>query len=227
MNTSAAARSQFAVAWVALLGLAAAAWIYTVQQTHASMSGTQSFTAFLLVWTVMMIAMMFPSVAPTAIVWMNTVAREASALRRITRMTAFLAGYVTAWAVYGVFAFFMSSPSHRIAAAVLLFAGVYQLTPLKRACLRHCRSPFAALIHYASFKGRTRDFRVGLHHGTYCVGCCWSLMLVLIAAGMMNLFAMVLLSAIIFFEKVWRGGEMLSRFVGFAFVAFGMIYLLR
>jgi predicted metal-binding membrane protein len=74
-------------------------------------------------------------------------------------------------------------------------AGLYQLTPFKDVCLRHCRSPLMQLLHYANFKRRWRDLRVGLHHGLYCVGCCWGLMAVLIAVGSMNVAAMAALAA--------------------------------
>ena len=92
--------------------------------------------------------------------------------------------------------------------------GIYQLTPLKFRCLSHCRSPLAHLLHYTSFKGPLRDLRAGIEHGLYCLGCCWALMLVLIAFGVMNLPAMIGVALIIAIEKVWRFGEMFARVVG-------------
>jgi predicted metal-binding membrane protein len=89
---------------------------------------------------------------------------------------------------------------------------------MKDVCLRHCRSPMMALLHYGTFKGRLRDLRVGIHHGLYCVGCCWGLMIVLVAVGVMNVAAMALLATVIFLEKLWRRGEVLARVVGVAFL---------
>ena len=75
--------------------------------------------------------------------------------------------------------------------AAFAAAGLYQLTPLKDLCLSHCRSPLGLLLHYGSYRGKARDLRVGVHHGGYCLGCCWALMVILIAVGVMNIAAMV------------------------------------
>ena len=93
------------------------------------------------------------------------------------------------------------------AAVALAVAGVYQFTPLKARCLRHCRSPLGFLLHFGNFRGRLRDVRVGIYHGGYCVGCCWSLMLVLVAVGVTNMAWMVALTAVVFAEKTWRSGQ--------------------
>lgn len=198
------------------------------------MMGVPPLSSFLGLWVIMMVAMMFPSVAPTAILWMNAIERAASGARRILRITTFIAGYLIAWTAYGLIAFGAilgidalahgsASNAHSISAALFAFAGLYQLTPLKRACLRHCRSPLVALHVYAGFSPRARDFRVGLHHGALCVGCCWGLMAILIAVGVMNLLAMIAVSAIIFLEKLWHRGEMLARMLGFAFLTLSLV----
>ena len=95
-------------------------------------------------------------------------------------------------------------------------AGIYQITPLKNFCLRHCRSPVAFLLHVSGYKGRFRDVRVGLYHGLYCVGCCWGLMLVLITVGIMNLAWMAAIAAAVLLEKTWRHGIGFSRAIGAA-----------
>jgi predicted metal-binding membrane protein len=190
----------------------------------------------LTLWVVMMIAMMFPSVAPMAIVWSNGIARTASGATRVARMSSFIAGYLLAWTAYGVLAFaavvaiarasdMHPQDAHWISAGLFAFAGAYQLTPLKRACLRHCRTPFVALMHYAAWSPRARDLRVGLHHGAYCVGCCWGLMAILIAVGVMNVPAMLLVTAIVFFEKVWRYGEVLAKGLGVVFIGLALLQL--
>lgn len=103
---------------------------------------------------------------------------------------------------------------------MLITAGIYQLTPLKDFCLRHCRSPVAFLLHVSSYKGRLRDLRVGLYHGLYCIGCCWGLMVVLITVGVMNLAWMAVIAVTVLLEKSWSQGRALSRIVGAALIVF-------
>lgn len=225
---------QLAPAWVALVALAALAWVVTINQARGMGVGPGTMglalPLFLAMWVAMMAAMMFPSVAPVAILWSRSIRGRAEGLQRVGRLTAFFAGYLVAWTAYGLLAFAALIGTQRLVEAspdgakwlgvgIFAVAGLYQLTPLKDACLRHCRSPMMALLHYASFKGQARDLRVGLHHGLYCVGCCWGLMLVLLAVGVMNVAAMAGLAAVIFLEKLWRRGPILSRAVGVAFLA--------
>jgi len=112
-------------------------------------------------------------------------------------------------------------PGWATAVAVVVFAscGVYQLTPLKTRCLKHCRSPLSLLLHYGAYRGRLRDVRAGAHHGAYCLGCCWSLMALFVVVGVMNLAAMVVLAAVVLAEKLWVRGEVLARVVGVAALA--------
>jgi predicted metal-binding membrane protein len=215
-------------AWTTFLCLAAIAWGITVTQSAGmAMPAMMPLPAFLAFWIVMMIAMMFPSVAPTAILWSSAIAKSSSGLQRVSRMTHFIAGYLFAWAAFGIAAYWTvveiaallaRAPQNArwIGAAIFVFAAAYQLTPLKRACLLHCRSPFAAMMHYAGFPQRGRDVLVGLHHGAYCVGCCWGLMALLLAAGVMNVAAMAAVAALIFLEKRWRYGSALATWVGAA-----------
>jgi predicted metal-binding membrane protein len=109
------------------------------------------------------------------------------------------------------------------AAIALAVAGVYQFTPLKARCLRHCRSPLGFLLHFGNYAGRLRDVRVGAYHGGYCVGCCWSLMLVLVAVGVMNMAWMAGLTAVVFVEKVWRSGQAFGYAVGGALILTGLL----
>jgi len=90
-------------------------------------------------------------------------------------------------------------------------------------CLRRCRSPIGALVYYLGFKGRSRDVRVGLHHGATCAGCCWSLMIVLIAVGVMNVAVMAALAVVILVEKLWRYGKPFGQAVGVVLVAAGVL----
>ena len=194
-------------------------------------SGTMGLALplFLAFWVAMMAAMMFPSVAPVAILWTRTIVARATGAERAARIVQFVSGYLVAWAAFGLVAFAALVATERLVGdstitakvlgvAIFAAAGLYQLTPLKRACLRHCRSPMTSLFHYANFKGRARDLRVGVHHGLYCVGCCWGLMIVLVAVGVMNVAAMAALAGVIFLEKLWSGGETFAKLVGVAFL---------
>src|SRR5207247_3206994 len=116
----------------------------------------------------------------------------------VWRLATFVAGYLVAWSAFGALGYLaLVGTEHLVqrapgsaswlGAAVFVTAGVYQLTPLKQACLRHCRSPMIALLHYGNFRGPAKDLRVGINHGLYCDGCCWGLMPVLVAVGIMNI----------------------------------------
>ena len=105
--------------------------------------------------------------------------------------------------------------AHATAVAVFANCGVYQLSRPKDRC-RALGSPIALLMHYGSYRGRLRDLRVGAHHGGYCLGCCWGLMVILIAVGVMNVAAMVGLAALVLIEKVWTRGRVVGRLAGVA-----------
>lgn len=218
----------------ALLAAGALAWVATLawmaDQDMGAMPGTMGLAlpAFVGVWALMMTAMMLPSVRPFVGVYARTITGD-----RRARLTALAGGYLVVWAVTGIGAYALAWGFGRLAAesgglaraaAVVTFAaaGLYQLTPLKARCLSHCRSPLAHLFHYASFRGPLRDARAGLHHGAFCLGCCWALMVMLVAFGVMNLWAMVGLAVVIALEKTWRHGERLARLVGVAALALAL-----
>lgn len=114
----------------------------------------------------------------------------------------------------------------RLAGSTMFAAcGVYQLSSLKDWCLAHCRTPFGHLIHYTSFRGPTRDLRAGAHHGLFCLGCCWALMLLILAFGVMNLVAMAALATVIAVEKRWRYGRSFARVIGVASLAWAVAVL--
>jgi len=215
--------------WTGLCLIAALGWAATIAwaRTMGVGPGTMgmSLAAFLFLWVVMMAAMMFPSVAPMALVWIRSVAARPRTRERVAGITSFLAGYLCAWATFGAGVYLVLLGAGKLAddaptvarwagSAIFAVAAVYQLSPLKGACLRHCRTPVGSLFHYASYRGPARDLRVGMHHGLYCVGCCWGLMIVLVAVGAMNVPAMVALAGVILIEKVWRHGQAFSRAVG-------------
>ena len=92
------------------------------------------------------------------------------------------------------------------------------MSPLKSRCLRHCRSPLAQLLHYGNVKGPLRDLKVAMHHAGYCLGCCWALMALFVAFGVMNVWVMIGLAAIVLAEKVLRSGEVIGRIAGLVFI---------
>ena len=231
-------RNQLAVPWIAVAALAAAAWAVTVAlaTTMGNGPGTMGLAMlpFLGLWIVMMAAMMLPSAAPVAVLWTRLISGASAGLTRAARMSAFLSGYLLAWAACGAVAYaalagtgrlVMASPGSArwLGAGILASAGIYQLTPWKDFCLRRCRSPIGALMHYVGFKGRSRDVRVGLHHGVTCAGCCWSLMIVLVAVGVMNIAVMAVLAAVVFVEKLWRHGKLFGQVAGVVLVAIGVV----
>jgi predicted metal-binding membrane protein len=221
--------------------VAAIAWTVTINRAGTMSGGTGtmglSLMAFLALWVVMMAAMMFPSAAPMALVWIRSIAVRPTPYARVAGITSFLAGYLFSWTTFGVAVYFVllgtgrltndtPSTTRWVGAAVLVLAAIYQLTSFKATCLRHCRTPFGSLIHYSSYRGPARDLYVGSHHGAYCVGCCWGLMIVLVAVGAMNVVAMLALTVVIFIEKVWRHGQAFSRAIGVLLLGVAVLSLL-
>jgi predicted metal-binding membrane protein len=210
-----------------LLIAAAGAWAATVAIARgmAGMTGTMGLglALFVPMWTLMMAAMMLPSVTPLATLYARTNPRAA-------QIGGLVLGYLAVWSAAGLPAYGLAwlagwltgghpGAAHAAAVAVFAVVGAYQLSPLKDRCLAQCRSPLALLLHYGSYRGKARDLRVGVHHGGYCLGCCWALMLVLIAVGVMNVAAMVGLAALVLAEKTWSRGVAAGRLAGVAALA--------
>ncbi|MGW1000596.1 DUF2182 domain-containing protein [Streptomyces sp. NPDC002520] len=212
-----------------LLVAAAVAWTWVV--THRGGMGATTGTmglglpAFLVAWTLMMAAMMLPSTAPVAALYARTIT-----VHRSRRMVVFTVAYLLVWVTAGLPAYALAAGLGRaatlpaeagsaVAAAAFAVSGVYQLTPLKDRCLARCRSPVGLMLRYASYPRTFRDLRAGAHHGAFCLGCCWSLMLLLAVFGLMNLWAMVALAAVIATEKLAPAGHLVARVVGVASIA--------
>ena len=224
---------------VVLLCAAAVAWVGTVawvrHRDMGAMPGTMGMNVvtFTAMWAVMMAAIMLPSVAPFVATYSRTITQH-----RPARLAALTTGYLAVWAAVGVGFYLVALGFGRLAdraptaahvAAVVSFVlvGVYQLTPLKFRCLDHCRSPLAHLIHYLGFKGRWRDARAGASHASFCLGCCWALMVLMVAFGVMNVAAMVGLAVVIALEKVWRHGAWLARIVGVGALIYAVAVTIR
>ena len=220
-----------------LLVVAAGAWlaVVAVARGMGAMPGTMglSFGAFVGLWSLMMTAMMLPSVAPFAALYTRTLTDHRP--RRIAELTGgylliwtFAAGpaYALAW-LAGELTGTRPAAARVMAVAIFAACGIYQLTPFKDRCLAKCRSPLGFVLKYSSYRGRMRDMRVGLNHGAFCLSCCWALMAILIAVGLMNLAVMVLLTAVVLAEKTWRRGPGLSRVVGAAALALAVAVVFR
>jgi predicted metal-binding membrane protein len=189
-----------------------------------------------LMWWVMMLGMMLPSAAPLLLLFARMMRKEKGAPYVPTGV--FALGYVVMWAAFsaiatgaqwgleasGLLSGIMVGTSAVLAAALLIAAGVWQLTPLKNACLRHCRSPIGFLsAHWRP--GRTGAFRMGLVHGAFCLGCCWFLMALLFYGGVMNLYWIIGLALYILIEKLLPAGVRIGQLTGVALIAWGAVLL--
>jgi len=184
-------------------------------------------------WAVMMLGMMLPSASPMLLLYGGVARRSATRASVASRQIyALAAGYLVVWAVFSLGAtalqrllaklLFVSSmmeaTSPVVGATLLLIAGVYQLTPIKHACLRTCQSPFGFLMSRWR-AGLAGAFRMGLEHGALCVGCCWALMLLLFAGGVMNLAVIAALTTLVAFEKLTPFGAQGARLSGVLLIA--------
>ena len=231
--------SRSGAAAAVIVAVAAAAWLAVIHEANGMVSapGTMGYglVGFLAFWTVMMAAMMLPAVAPVGGLYARTIRMQTSQPRaRAARVAGLVAGYLSAWAAFGLAAFAIADVAGRLAArdpdaarwvgaAVLVAVGVYQFTPAKNRCLSHCRSPMGVLLHVGSYRGPLRDVRAGLYHGVYCVGCCCGLMVALIALGVMDLRWMAALAVVVVLERTWRYGRSAAYAVGIALIVLGLL----
>ena len=191
-------------------------------------------------WAVMMAAMMLPSASPILLVYAGAVRNRTYEPRATLQVYALAAGYLTVWATFSIGATVlqrifaalllltpMMEPATPVAGAfVLLVAGGYQMTPLKRVCLRACRSPLSFLTRHWR-PGRAGAFRMGVEHGIHCLGCCWALMLLLFAGGVMNLLVIAALTVWVIVEKLAPFGEQGARMSGALLIATAGWMLIR
>lgn len=231
-------------------GAAALAWGYQLYMAwgmeHASpviaalMPDMQAWTAWDVVllfamWVLMMIAMMLPSVSPTVLAFAEVNRRRREQQSPFVSTGVFVAGYLSAWVGFSLVATFaqaalhassllspaMVARSHVFAGTLLVATGVFQWTPLKQACLSRCRSPFGfVLAHWRD--GSSGAFRVGLLHGSYCVGCCALLMALLFVNGVMNVTWIALLSAFVLVEKLVPAHLWVGRVAGLLLCGWGV-----
>jgi predicted metal-binding membrane protein len=222
-----------------LLGAALVTWIVTIERMRGMDMGPGtdlgSLGWYVGVWVTMMAAMMLPSVAPMVVVYSRVVRERARRGRAHAPTWLFVAGYLAAWTAYGLVAYgvyravvaadsgFLAwdAGGPFVAGGAIVVAGLYQLTPLKAKCLEHCRSPLHFVLHDWR-EGRLGALRMGVEHGVYCVGCCWGLMVILFALGVMSLVWMAVVAAVIFAEKAIPVGRRFTRPLAAAFLALGI-----
>jgi len=190
-------------------------------------------------WSVMMVGMMTGSAAPMLLFFAGAQAKRQASGGSL-RVLLFGLGYLAIWSGFSAIATFsqwalqrasllsdtMAASSPRVAAAIAIIAGVYQLTPFKCACLSHCRSPLGFLMtHWRDGAGGA--FRMGASHGLFCLGCCWALMILLFAVGVMNLVWVAAITILVLIEKLTPSGLVLSRVSGLAMIGFGLSLWLK
>ena len=187
-----------------------------------------------LMWAVMMVAMMVPSAAPMILAFANINRRRQQQGNPYVSTAVFLSGYLLVWAGFSVAATLaqfaliftilgyslMAGSTNIIAGILLLAAGLFQLSPLKNVCLRHCRTPMGFITNDWREGGRGA-LVMGLHHGGYCLGCCWALMGLLFVLGVMNLFWIAALAALVLVEKLLPAGQWFGRAAGLGFLGWG------
>lgn len=189
----------------------------------------------LTMWWVMMVAMMLPGATPAVLLFARINRKERLADRPYVPTGLFAAGYLAVWGGFsalatalqwklqgvGLVSSMMTTTSVWLSSAILVAAGVWQLTPIKSICLRHCRSPISFLAQRWR-PGRMGAFRLGIDHGAYCLGCCWFLMGLLFFGGVMNLFWISGLAAFILLEKTLPMGHWFGRFAGVGLIALAL-----
>jgi predicted metal-binding membrane protein len=227
-----------------VLGLSIAAWALLVWQAGAMRSGAMGLTMgmsgalFLAIWVVMMVATMFPAAASMILMFDRIAASKRQRAQAFVPTWVFIGGYLLIWTLFGALAYVFASVADRVAGqsmwlmanasriggAVLIAAGLYQLSPLKSVCLSRCRTP-TQFIMTSWRDGYGGALRMGIEHGLFCVGCCWLLFLIVFPLGMMNIVALGLLTTLIFAEKALPVGVLASRLAAAALIVYGIVVL--
>jgi predicted metal-binding membrane protein len=232
-----------ALAWFVLWRFGASPYVHYMHHAHLHAppidSGLLGASIFVSGWTLMTVAMMLPTSGPLLAVF-STVARQRS--DRAFLVMLVVAGYLASWAAFGLLAYggavwfraatarsgWLSDNGWILGAGTLLVAGAYQFTALKHQCLDRCRSPFSFVVeHWTGEHHRRQALWLGLHHGLFCVGCCWTLMLLMFPFGAGNLGWMLLLGTVMAVEKNFPWGRAMAKPVGVVLLALGLLVTLR
>jgi predicted metal-binding membrane protein len=237
-------RRDRAVVLVALTVAAVLAWAYLL--VHAGMDMAMgdvampmpwtpgTFGVMFLMWTVMMVAMMLPSAAPMILLFTTINRRRAAEGGSYRATTLFALAYVAVWVGFSgaataaqwgldqarLLSTAMSTSSVLLAGLLFMAGGLYELTPLKQACLRQCQSPLEFLSQHWR-EGARGAIRMGLLHGLFCVGCCWAVMLLLFVGGLMNVLWIAAIAVFVLIEKTAPAGLLLGRIAGVCLILWG------
>jgi predicted metal-binding membrane protein len=229
---------------VALLLVTALAWLYLwmapmpMPATHGGLRAPFYVAMTFAMWFVMMIGMMTPAAAPVVMLF-DRIERSSAQSSASARTPLFLLGYLGVWLVFSVVATALQieliaygwiddmavAARGVVTSLVVLAIGVYQWLPVKRACLAHCQSPVEFLVRHRR-RGALGAFRMGAHHGLYCLGCCWALMLLLFVGGVMNLLWVAAITALVLAERLVARPWLRHAIGGIAVVA-GCVLLAR
>jgi len=191
-------------------------------------------------WWVMMVAMMLPSAAPMLLLFARVNRKDKAAGAPLAPTACFAVGYLLAWGGFSALATatqwglelsrllspMLVTSSHWLGVGILVTAGLWQLTPFKAVCVRHCRSPLGFLVSYWR-AGRLGALQMGLAHGAFCLGCCWLLMALLFFGGVMNLYWIIGLAVFVLLEKTIPLGHWLGRVAGIALVAWSAVLAIQ
>ena len=227
-----------------LLVLSGLAWALLIWQSSSMSNQAMGLTMgmgatlFLAIWVVMMIAMMFPATATMNLAFARVQRERPSSRRPSVSTWIFVGAYLLVWTLFGLLAYlgalavsglaeqipWIMMNAARIGGGILVLAGLYQLTPLKRVCLTKCCTPLD-FIHGGWRDGSTGAFRMGLEHGIYCLGSNWLLFVLLFPLGIMNIAAMAGLTVVLFAEKMFPRGERIAQGVGLALILSGILVI--
>jgi predicted metal-binding membrane protein len=237
---AAALISAVILAWTYLLVAAGGDAAMAMRAATTPMPWTlATFGVMAVMWLAMMIAMMLPSAAPMILLFAAINRKRMAGGKPYGAMGLFALAYTIVWAAFGIAAIWVqwglnqaallspatASGSTALAGVLCLLAGLYQLTPLKQACLRRCRSPLDFLTHYWR-AGARGAFGMGLRHGLFCLGCCWAMMALLFVGGVMNMVWVAALTLVVLVEKIAPAGRVLGRAGGVGLILWGGAILL-
>jgi predicted metal-binding membrane protein len=233
--------------WASLAAVIGLSWFYTVRMAidmtavgsccRGAVTAGDELVMLLVMWVVMMVAMMLPSMLPTIAIYARFQHGRHPDRASAPPTLLFALGYLVAWTLFSAGASVgqlllerhaLASPmmgelhSRPLGGGLLLLAGVFQLTPLKNACLAHCRTPLSFIMTRWR-EGLGGALWMGLDSGLFCIGCCWALMAILFVAGVMNLVWMGAVTVFMSLEKVMPGGNLLARLGGVAMLVGGAI----
>jgi predicted metal-binding membrane protein len=196
------------------------------------------FVLLFLMWMVMMIAMMTPSVAPLILIFAMVNRQKKAQQNPYVSSSYFLTGYLAAWTAFSLLATILQWALQQISwlnpmmiitnkilgSVILITAGIFQFTSLKQQCLHYCQTPID-FIHQKWKDGRSGAFKMGLQNGVFCLGCCWLLMVLLFVSGIMNLLWIALISFFVLIEKILPGAKWISYVAGIGLIIYGIISL--